>query len=89
MVWKQSRGYVYRGHRLCIFFLHSLEDFVVSTHWLLLGNNRDYFSNTNVYNSLEADLLLLESPEEEVSIRRKLDIIQSMRTSYKCLSPLN
>jgi hypothetical protein len=80
---------VWRAHRAMWHAVQSSEDFVVSAHWLLWGNNAEYQSNTNVYNSLEADLLLLESDAREVSVAQKLDVLQSMRMSYKCLSPVN
>lgn len=81
--------HVWHAHRAVWHVVQSSEDFVVSAHWLLWGNNAEYQSNTNVYNSLEADLLLLESDVREVSIAQKLDVLQSMRMSYKCLSPVN
>jgi hypothetical protein len=45
-------------------------------------------STTTVYQSLQRDLLLLESPESEVSVESKLILIRNMRLTYKCFSPL-
>eukprot|EP01036_Dinobryon_divergens_P028562 gene28562-37523_t len=40
------------------------------------------------YKSIHQDLQLLEAPDFEVSMRRKLATVQRMRTSYKCLAPV-
>lgn len=88
-VWFWTQDYWQHSQRVLWQTMHSLEDFLVSAHWLLWGNSNESQSSTTVYNSLEADLLLLESPPEEVSVARKMEVIRAMRVSYKCLSPVN
>ena len=46
-------------------------------------------SSTTQYSSINKDLLILESPDFEVSIARKLYTVNRMRISYKCLSVSN
>ena len=43
---------------------------------------------TTQYRSISEDLKLLEAPEFEVSLRRKMATVQRMRVSYKCLAPV-
>lgn len=67
-------------------FTQSAHDLIRSV-WHLLFGTHEQLSGTSLTNSLEQDVLLLECPETEVDLKKKLAIIQSMRVSYKCFAP--
>ena len=50
---------------------------------------QNQFNTTTQYSSINKDISILESPEFEVSIARKLYTVNRMRVSYKCLSANN
>jgi len=51
--------------------------------------SNDLLHSTTQYGSINQDIQLLEAPDFEVSIRRKLVTIHRMRISYKCLAPVS
>jgi hypothetical protein len=57
-----------------------------AAYTLLFGSN-ELLSTTTQHRSLNKDILMLESPDDMVSLAVKLDTARRMRLSYKILSP--
>ena len=62
---------------------------VFDTLYGMLFGSSEHITSTTQYSSLHRDLLLLESPDFEVSLTRKISTAARMRVSYKCLAPLS
>jgi hypothetical protein len=72
-------------------FFHSWQQsksLIFSTYQLLFGSN-ELVPSTNVYESINKDISILESPDNEISIIRKIEVTKRMRRSYKMLSPVS
>mmetsp|Transcript_8833 Transcript_8833/g.14697 ORF Transcript_8833/g.14697 Transcript_8833/m.14697 type:complete len:1052 (-) Transcript_8833:209-3364(-) len=65
----------------------TLSSFMNSLYTMLFGGYNEFLTHTTQYNSLHRDITLLESPEFEVSLERKLCTAARMRVSYNCLLP--
>jgi len=76
-------------------FIGKISELILSTGNLFkaifsaLFASNDLLHSTTQYGSINQDIQLLEAPDFEVSIRRKLATIQRMRVSYKCLAPVS
>lgn len=68
--------------------INSAKQLIQSFLTMLFGSY-ELKSNTTLYHSLDMDLTLLESPESEVSLDRKIETIRRMRQSYQCFAPAN
>ena len=57
-----------------------------SLYRAIVGNS-DWIFPTTLYKSMNKDIVLLESPDFEVSIARKIAITSRMRRTFRILSP--
>ena len=73
-------------HRSFWMIYSSMTSFSSSFLSLLFGSNQ-LMSNTTIYDSLHKDIALLEGPDKEISLQRKLEITKRMRQSYRMLIP--
>lgn len=68
--------------------LRSIRNLMLALFEIIFGTN-ELMTVTTQYNSLKRDIRLLEAPEFEVSMDRKIKTATRMRASYHCFSPIN
>jgi hypothetical protein len=74
-------------HRTFWYSYTSITSMSYSFYNLIFGSN-ELLSNTTVYESLNKDISLLEGPETEISLLRKLQVTKRMRRSYRMFAPI-
>ncbi|KAJ1432445.1 ATP synthase regulation protein NCA2-domain-containing protein [Ochromonadaceae sp. CCMP2298] len=67
-------------------FYATLRSLLRTLYTMAFGSN-ELLTHTTMYNSLHRDISLLESPDFEVSLQRKINTASRMRVSYHCLLP--